>query len=364
MVLRVLGLKPEASYGKLEGEDETSFDIADVDPVFHRRMTDGSFKLNDEAVTYSDGSRMVQGGRPGVIKPSGSSAGKCDLKRIGYFLRGFFDQYKYTATGTNVPTGYHIHEFWGGENQYLQSFHGWATFDIFQKHLIGLLLDSFKLEVSDDYLAQSEEWIYKDEFQDENFDSNDYDIIDMAGAVPLMAYDIKIQLNNEDVGTHLYTSFSMEGKNNHNQDGTIGLGSRKPQRQAAAQAREIIVSLASYLNESTIDLIKAAEYGAVNINSPSSCQLIQVPLKVIIEICPEYDSTLHDRLEIFFPSCTLNVEYSMSESEEIETTFNLTALGTGNATRVNNETVKTDCYCRLITNSAAITADTIEEDDD
>lgn len=353
MVLRLLGLKEEETYGKLDGEDENGFDIDDVDPDFHRRLNDGSFQLNDEPVTFNDGSRMVQGARPGAIKPSGSTAGKCDLTRIGHYLKAFFDQYKCSSGTTISGKTYYTHEFWGREDQYLTSFHGWATFDLFQKHLTGLLLNNLKLEVSDDYMNQSEEWIYKTE-SSENINQAEYDIIEVENEIPVMFYDITIQLDNEDINNpqRVYTSFNFEGNNNLNQDGTVGLGSRAPQRQAAAQAREIKVSLNSYLDQSSLDLIRGAEYGEKTITSPSACKILKVPLKVIVQAC----ENTNERLEMYFPKCTINVEYSASESDEIETTFNLTALGTGNATLLNNDLVKTDCYCKLVNTVPAITS--------
>jgi len=353
MVLRLLGLKQEETYGKLDGEGEAGFNLEDVDPDFHRRISDGSFQLNDEPVTYNDGSRMVQGARPGALKPSGSTAGKCDLTRVGHYLRAFFDQYVCDEGTTIDGTKYYTHEFYGRESQYLTSFHGWATFDIFQKHIKGLLLESLKFDVSDDYMTQEEEWIYMDE-SSEAINQDEYDIIEVENEIPLMFYDITIQLDDEDINNpqRVYTSFSFEGKNNFNQDGTVGLGSRSPQRQAAAQAREITVSLNSYLDQSSLALIRGAEYGEKTINSPSKCKILKVPLRVIIQAC----ENTNERLEMYFPKCTVNVEYSASESDEIETTFNLTALGTGSANLKSGTSVKTDCYCKLVNTVPEITS--------
>ena len=63
---------------------------------------------------------------------------------------------------------------------------------------------------------------------------------------------------------------------------------------------------------------------------------------------------------MYFPKCTVAVEYSASESEEIETTFNLVGLGSGDLTAFtefatsnpledeDNNPIQTDCYCKLI----------------
>lgn len=364
MVLRVFGLKEEAKYGELAtGLTETSPSSID----FHRRVGDGNFKLNDEPVTYNDGSRMVQGARAGAVKPSGSTSGKCDLERIGHYLKAFFDKYRFTS-GDEIEDendswngkSFNIHEFWGREGQYLTSFHGWATFDEFEKIISGLLLDSLKLEVSSDYMTQSEEWIYKNEIiRDSNstppFSQSDYIIREVDGEIPLMFYDIAIELDNSSLDGVVFTNFSFEGKNNHNQDGTIGIGSRFPQRQASAQSRELNISIASYLSPETLDLIKGAEYGEVR-NSPSLCKIFTIPVKVSVQAC----ENIHQKLDMYFPKCTVAVEYSASESEEIETTFNLVSLGTGNLSNFtefatnnplvdsNDKPISTDCYCRLV----------------
>lgn len=338
MVLRVLGLKEEATYGE---------SMTGKTPDWHRRVSDGSFKLNDEPVIYNDGSRMAQGARPGAVKPTGSTAGKTDLKRIGHFLKAFLDEYVFTEGEDDDDPN--VHEFYGREGQYLTSFSAWATFDYFEKLITGLLLDTLKLEVSSDFMTQSEDWIYKNEtIRDKNstpsFNQSTYNVREVAGEIPVMFYDVQILLNGSSA-PGVNTSFSFEGKNNLNQDGTVGIGSRFPQIKAAAQKREISMSLVSYLSSETVNLIKAAEYGEVNISSPSNCKLYKIPLKVIIQTC----ENSVDKLEMLFPECTVAVEYSASESDEIETTFNLTALGTGTVTLEDGETVvQTDCYCKLV----------------
>jgi len=78
----------------------------------------------------------------------------------------------------------------------------------------------------------------------------------------------------------------------------------------------------------------------------------EVPLKIIIRAC----ENTNEYLEMYFPSCTLAVEYSYSEAEEIETTFNLLTLGTKTATKVDGDTVRTDAYMKLVNTVPAITS--------
>lgn len=336
MVLRVLGLKKEETYGVLK--------TGVTGPDFHHRMSSGDFGLKDDPITDSGGSRMDQLAKPGVAKPSGSSEGKVDLKRIGHYLCAFFDQYVFTEA--EDEDDYNTHEFYGREDQLLSSFHGWATFDEFQKELIGMLLDTFKLEVSNEWVEQSCDWIYKNESSD-LINSSTYTVRDVEGAVPVMFYDVAVELkhDNTEVNLGVKNSFSFEGANNHNQDGTIGLGSRFPQKQALAQKRDIKIAIGSVLSRDVFATIRAIEYGAEGITSPSVCKLYNMNAKVHIATCENSD----EFLEMLFPECTVKVTYDFSESDEIETKFDLVSLGTGEVTLLDGETtVKTDCYCKLV----------------
>lgn len=350
MVLRVLGLKEEETYGNLKS--------GTTNPDFHRRLSDGEFKLNDEPLSSNEGSRMVQMARAGAVKPTGSTGGKCDLKRVGHYLKAFFDQYSFTPGEDEDDKNTHV--FYGREDQDLTSFHGWATFDYFQKVISGLLLDSFKLEVSDEYMNQTEEWIYKNETW-ESINQSTYTVREIEGEIPLMFYDINLKLNDTTMNDVLFTSFSFEGKNNLNQDGTVGLGSRFPQRKARAQAREINISIGSYMSNGSdfIGLLKGSEYGETTATGPSTCKIFKIPVQVSIATCEDSSESL----KMYLPKCTVAVNYSMSESDEMEVTFDLIALGTGTLEAftefsdddpLNGKT--TDCYCVLVNDMAKIEA--------
>lgn len=345
MVLRVLGLKQEQTYGNLK--------TGVTNPDFHHKMTDGNFGLNDDPVTSSDGSRMTQMARAGACKPSGSVKGKCDLKRVGHFLKGFFDNYEFTEGETNTPN---IHEFWGGDNPYLTSFTGWATFDEFQKLLKGLLIENLKFDVSNEWLEQSVDFIYKDETAS-MINQSTYTVRNVAGAIPIMFYDVTVELFDKDedeLVVGIKNSLSFDGKNNHNQDKTLGLGSRKPQVQALAQKREITVAIGSTLTRDSASTILAIEYGEDGALSPSTCKVYNLGVKVTIQSC----GISNEKLTMILPSCTANVDYSMSGSDEIETKFNLVSLGTGEVTLADEETtVKTDCYFKLENNIPVISPD-------
>lgn len=344
-MLRIFGLKEETTYGVKPSSIQDNGEGYD----FHRRLSDGEFKLNDEPVKYSGGSRMVQGARPGAVKPTGSTEGKCDLKRVGYYLKAFFDQYKYT-NGSDDELN--THEFWGGESNDLKSFTGVATFDYFEKVITGLMLDELSFDVSTEYLTQKENWVYQNETMNP-INEDTYEFRDIEGAIPLMFYDIDLELNDTAMNNVIFKSFKFEGKNNINQDGTIGLGSRFPQRKASAQAREIDLEVGSNLDKGSdfIKLLKGAEYGSETATTPTGCLIYKVPLKVTVKTC-EDDYT--ESLVMYFPKSTVNVEYSAKESDEIEVTFKLAALGTGSLTNFKEfktsnplPNVKTDCYCVL-----------------
>lgn len=328
MVLRLFGLKEEKTYG--EDIDESTV------PDWHRRVTKSSVKLGDEPFIFTSGSRMDHKVRSGVMNPTAEIEGYVDLKRIGHTLKAFMDNYKFTS-GKDGNT----HEFWGGECSDLTSFSGWATFDEFEKWIKGLVLDSLKLEVSNEAMTSTEEWIYKTEHHNP-ITENEYEVREVEGAIPLMFYDVGVELDGEPI-PGVATSFSFEGNNNLNVDNTIGLGSRWPQKKAAAQKREIKLSVVSSLTPETVDIIRKAEYGD-DVYDPSECKIWKVDLKLVIGICEDPSSTL----EILFPQCHVVTEYESSESDETEVTFNLQTLGSKEVTLLDGSTVETDVYAKLV----------------
>ena len=151
---RGFGLEIEESYGN---------DVAKsaFDPDFWNQANSVDFKLNDEPITKSGSSRMNRRARAGVMKPTGSTEAEADLQQLGWYFRGYLDNYKYTA-GTSGAT-VHTHEFWGGEGKELTSFRGIIVQDMLKKYIYGMLEDQLSLEVSDDSMTVSADWIYKTE---------------------------------------------------------------------------------------------------------------------------------------------------------------------------------------------------------
>jgi len=352
MGLRVFGLKMEKEYG-----EEVDWD--NYIPDFHQEVDSADFKLNDDPTLTSGGSRSYKNARAGVMKPTGTVEGKVDLQRVGHYFRALLDQYVYTKDGDT-----NIHEFYGGEGKDLASFSAIQTYDLFQKQIVGLILDTLKIEVSDEYMTFSNDWIYKDESFDK-IDASEYEKLEVKSAIPLMFYDVKAWLGDEvakvlngqtlDKENTIQNSFSMEVKNNLNVDKTIGLGSRRPQKKANAQLREIALSIVSILDYDTLDTIIAGEYGEVGAVTPTQCKLVKIPLLLDVNICE--DAT--QKLQILFPECILKVEYDLSEVDDIEATISLTALGTGKAKLNDNTEVNTDIYIRLINSMPEITTEEV-----
>lgn len=335
MVFRLFGLKEEKEYGQEITED--------MKPDFHKRVAKSSAKLGDDPVKIANGSRMDDRVRAGVIQPTAEIESTVDLKRAGHMFKAFLDQYAFTEG----KDGKNIHEFYGGECSTLTSFSGWATFDYFEKWLLGLVMDSLKMEVSNETMTSTESWIYKNESH-HTIDETEYEVREVEGDIPLMFYDVTLELDNG-AFPGVPTSFSFEGNNNLNVDGTIGLGSRWPQRRASAQKREIKLSAVSYLTPETVDFIRKSEYGEDRYD-PSPCKIFTAGLKVTVAICEDPDSTM----EIYFPKCHIVVEYESSEADEIETTFNMETLGSADVTLEDGTEVKTDMYVKLVNDMAEI----------
>jgi hypothetical protein len=338
---RGFGLELESTYG------DTTVTKSNFDPDFWCQADSVDFNLGDEPVTRSGGSRMNKRARAGIMKPTGSTEADADLQQLAWYFRGFLDNYICTE-GDTPATGHtqtYIHEYYGGEGKELPSFRAIAVFDMLKKYLYGVTEDGMKLEVSNESMTVSADWIYKTEkagiigVNSETFTRPD-DLT--AQQIFIMFYDVTLQLNNKPLDG-VSTAFSWEGKNNHDVDGTIGLGSRYPQKRALAGKRENTLSITTTLTSDTVRSILDAQYGEVGALEPTSCKLLQLPLELTIAHCEDSDL----ECKIIFPKCTVRVEYSMSGVDSIETTLTLDTLGSGTV-ELNDETeVQTDMYVKL-----------------
>jgi hypothetical protein len=211
-----------------------------------------------------------------------------------------------------------------------------------------------KLEVSDESMTVGADWIYKTEkagiigTSGETFTRPDELT---AEQIFIMFYDVSLKLNNLPLDG-VSTAFSFEGKNNHDVDSTIGLGSRYPQKRAQAGKRENEVSITTTLTSDTVHSILNAQYGEVGALEPSSCKLLQLPLEVNIAHCEDTDINC----KIVFPRCTVNVEYSMSGTDTVEVTMTLESLGSAKVALASGTEVETDMYVKLMNYQEELTA--------
>jgi len=337
---RGFGIELEESYGNAVAK--SSFD-----PDWWNRADSVDFKLNDEPVTRSGGSRMNKRARAGVMKPTGSTSADADLQQLAWYFRGFLDNYVYTSGGSSATV--HTHEFYGGEGKELPSFRGIAVYDMLKKYLYGMLIDGLKLEVSNEGMTVGADWIYKTEAagiigsNSETF--TEPDELTNQG-IFIMFYDVSLKLNNAAM-SGVSTALTYEGKNNHNVDKAIGLGSRYPQKRAIAGKRENNLTITTTLTSDTVRNILNAQYGEVNALEPSSCKLLQLPLEINIAHCENANISC----KILFPKCNVRVEYSMSGVDAIDATLSLDTLGTDTVTLADTTTqVTTDMYVKLVNN--------------
>ena len=339
MVDRGFGLELEGTYG------DTTVTKSEFDPNFWNQAESVDFKLNDEPITRSGGSRMNKRARAGIMKPTGSTEADADLQQLTWYFRGYLDNYVCTE-GDTPATGHtqtYIHEFYGGENKELPSFRGIAVYDMLKKYLYGLLCDGMSLEVSDEGMTVGADWIYKTEKagiigqSGETFTRPDELT---AEQIFIMFYDVSLKLNNLPLDG-VSTAFSFSGNNNHDVDASIGLGSRYPQKRATAGKRENEITITTTLTSDTVRSILDAQYGEVGALEPSSCKLL--PLEVDIAHCEDSDIGC----KIVFPKCTLTVEYTMSGVDAVEVTMTLDSLGSSTVELLDETEVETDMYVAL-----------------
>ena len=343
MVDRGFGLELEGTYGN------TTITTADFDPNFWNQAESLDFKLNDDPITKSGGSRMNQRARAGIMKPTGTTSADADLQQLAWYFLGYLDNYVCTtgATPASGHTQTYIHEFYGGEGKELPSFRGIAVYDMLKKYLYGMLCEGMSLEVSNEGMTVGADWIYKTEKagiigqSGETFTRPD----ELTGEqIFIMFYDVALKLNNAALDG-VSTAFQFQGKNNHNVDKSIGLGSRYPQKRALAGKRENNCTITTTLTSDTVRSILNAQYGEVGALEPSSCKLLQLPLEINITHCEDSDISC----KILFPKCTVRVEYNMSGIDAVEVTMTLDSLGSGDVTLNDTTTeVETDMYVKLV----------------
>lgn len=340
---RGFGIEVEGEYG------DTTINKDEFDPNFWNQAESIDFKLNDEPITKSGGSRMNKRSRAGIMKPTGSTSADADLQQLAWYFLGYLDNYVCTTGGTPATghTQTYIHEFYGGEGKELPSFRGIAVYDMLKKYLYGMLVDEMSLEVSNEGMTVGAEWIYKTEKAG---------IIGQAGEtftrpdeltaeqIFIMFYDVSLKLNNLAIDG-VSTAFEFTGKNNHDVDRSIGLGSRYPQKRALAGKRENSCTITTTLTSDTVRSILDAQYGEVGALEPSSCKLLQLPLEINIAHCEDSDISC----KIVFPKCNVRVEYTMSGVDAVEATLTLDSLGSDTVT-LNDATteVETDMYVKLV----------------
>ena len=334
---RGFGLELEETYGETATYDLDWFVEAE----------EANFSMGGTPVRKRGSSRMNKRARAGVLKPSGSTKHDADLQRIGHYFRGYLDNYVFTeAASGSINT----HEFYGGEGKQLQSFRAIVMKDALKKYLKGMLINQMTLEASDDSLAVSADWIYKDETAEiigvdngASFTRPD----ELTDDLFIMFYDITVKLNSKNLlGTNgIVNSATFTGNNNLAQDDSVGFGSRSPQITAHAGDRDNNISISLSLTKDIIADILAMEYGATSARSMNACKILEVPLEFNISLC-EYSG---QSLKILFPKCTVNVEWEGSGTETPKVNLTLDSIGSSSVTLADGTTsVITDMYVLLL----------------
>lgn len=334
---RGFGLTVENNYADI-------LDIDDIELDWFQKMSEVNFDLGDEPETDDGGSRSDVIAWAGAAKPNGSTTATVDLQRITWYLFGFLDHYLCSA-GQN---GTFVHEFWGGENHELESFCGIAMYDMLKLAIFGLIVDGMKLECSDGAMTVQTDWLYANETYEILNENEEFvepeELINSK--IPVRFYDIGIKLNNAKLGG-VQNSLSIEGSNDHDQDGAIGFGDRFPQEQPQAAKRKISLSLSTTLTKRTVKDIMDARYGKVDNVHPDKCRILTIPLELNIVQCENPTNSM----TIKFPEVTLKSEFDLKGADRIESTLNMQTLGNGEVTLADGSTkVRTDMYVKLTNN--------------
>lgn len=336
---RVFGLAEEANWG-----------VAQTAPDWYQEVKSQKIKQDGDPLTLDSGmSRAPTTVRPGPYVPKPSNTHVIDLKRIGHYLKGLLGGYKFTAGADKAPN---VHEFWGSNNKLLPSFTGWGTFDQFTKVITGILMDSMKIEIKDDYITADTDMAAKKDTMIASVPSlTDINAKMLPGATPLVYYEASLLLDNA-IPAGIVSSATVQIKNNIKTDDAIGIGSRFMQAKAQANKRDSTFEIESSMEPATLDLIKAAEYGSKTALEPQMT-LYEMPAKLTFD---PYDDS-QDQMEMTFPSCTIEGEYEAKGADSMNLKCTLKACAKKEVT-LNDGTTKilTDIYVKLLNNQPEIKA--------
>jgi PKD repeat protein len=337
---RVIGLIEEETYAT----EPTA-----AAPDFHMEITDLAIPIDGEPLKIESGlSRDIRTVRQGRYVPMPEWGGNLDLKTIGHHLKGLLGDYEYTA-GTGGAMN--KHEFWSGGNMLLPSFTMYGSMDLFVKKVVGVLIDSFSLEVSNELIKTSVKTIAsKDSKTDGVPEATALKLIETA--IPLAYYDVALEFGGE-VPPGIVTSLKWDAANNIKVDDAQGIGSRYILRKPPATKFENKLDMEVSLEPETLKYIEMFEYGEAGADSPQDCKFTTVPLKIVLSACERPD----EKLTISFPDCLCKVEYSASGTDAIKLKLTMEALSTTTTTLADGTTkVLSAVVCTLENNMPEIVA--------
>ncbi|MGI6565614.1 hypothetical protein [Methanosphaera sp.] len=322
----------------------------------HIRADKANAGLNADPKTLTGGSKSIQKVRVGYPEPSSELESSIDTKLFHRYMYAALGNYKFTAGTTESPKN--VHEFYGGDQTKLPSCTNTLTFDVgndvLLKTLLGACCDEFTLETSDDLSTASTTWVYKTEHEKKLSQAQQqvYDEV-QSSATPFIGYDYTVTLGSDEAvaESYVFNDLKLEIKNNHQTDGSRGLGNRFYGRQPNVGDREISLEMNTIFDTSNLQLVVQSEYGDLITDDngnwiPSPCKIYTVPLSFKIQTCEDAEEYVF----IKFPKCIISIDpLEFSGTDDVEVKLTLQPMGTSNITLKDGTTsVKTDIYVQVV----------------
>lgn len=328
MTERKVGIKKEATFGTAQSTVSFYSELSSFNP-----------KIEGENLTRETlSARAPKIVRPGEYSVSIDFEGFSDLERIGHFLYGVSDNYKFTEGSTGQPN---THEFYGGVGRRLPSFTIFAAYDEFMRKYSGVVINNLKFDMKKELITFSGKAIAKTASEITTMPTEPTAPQNFKDTT-LAFYEVGVKINNQDLPAPAQ-NLTIEVDNEIKKDLAFGLGSRFMQIQPPAQSRTVTMELdTAILNDDWNDFIKLAEFGSSSATTPGY-SVGEIPVSVTIN--PMDNSS--NELAMTLPAATIEVNYGIKGTDVIDLKFKFTGLQKGTVTLTDNTQVTTDYYVKL-----------------
>jgi hypothetical protein len=283
--------------------------------------------------------RMNRRKMPGFYSPTGNVTLDVDINTLSYFLRGALDGYVFTSGG-GAPA-HNKHEFYGGNDNVLESWTMRLGKDVFEHVFQGCMINTFKLSVADKLASASVDILAQ---KDSKATLKTYSDIQsyIPEAYPLAFYNITAEVNGAGVSADV-RSVDLTISNNLGRDSGRSIGSMYPATFKCGQRSVDVVMQMQFDDLTYLELFWGGETG------PACTGSTQFPILL------DYDNDEYGELGVSLPNCRLvSAPIQPRGKDTVYQTITCRAMLAEDVVLAYASTVDTDILCTLLNSETTL----------